>query len=129
MTTISYNLHGVQVLACSADGEKLRTDRDAVDLIGEAFGHHARLIVIPTERFEEGFFDLRTRIAGEILSKLVQYRLRVAVVGDISRRLAESSALRAFVYESNRGDQILFVASAEELAARLEAEQKAVRDS
>jgi Domain of unknown function (DUF4180) len=85
--------------------------------------------VIPTERFEEGFFDLRTRIAGEILSKLVQYRLRVAVVGDISRHLAESSALRAFVYESNRGDQILFVASAEELAARLEAEQKAVRDS
>lgn len=50
----------------------------------------------------------------------MQYHLRVAIVGDISPYVAESTALRDFVRESNRGDQIWFVADSEELGRRLE---------
>ena len=50
---------------------------------------------------------------------LATYRLRLAVVGDISRHLAESAALRHLVYESNRGEQIWFVADLSELEAKL----------
>jgi len=46
--------------------------------------------------------------------------LRVAIVGDISRYVEESSALRDFVYESNRGDQVWFVPTREKLAERME---------
>jgi hypothetical protein len=110
----------VQVLACPPDGKKIQSDRDAVELIGEAYQQGAGLILIPVERFEDDFFRLETRIAGEILQKFVTYRLRVAIAGDISRHLAKSSALRDFVYESNRGDHIWFVASLEELNQRME---------
>jgi hypothetical protein len=37
----AYKLHGVRVLVCSAEGTELRTDRDAVDLIGAAWEHRA----------------------------------------------------------------------------------------
>src|ERR1700734_680829 len=74
----SHTLHGVKVLACSPDGKKLRTDRDDVELIGEAYEHEASWIVIPTERLEDAFFHLHTRIAGEIIGKFAVYKMRVA---------------------------------------------------
>ena len=114
---LTYDLHGLRVLACAPDGKKLRTDRDAVDVIAEARG--ADLILIPVERFAEDFFRLRTRVAGEIIQKFVTYGKRVAVVGDISRYVDESSAFRGFVYESNRGEHVWFVANLEELDKKM----------
>ena len=73
-----FTLHGVQILACPADGKKLRTERDAVDLIGEAWNHKAGLVLIPVERFEDDFFQLGTRLAGEMIQKFVNYRVRLA---------------------------------------------------
>ena len=119
LSTKSYELHGVSVLECVPDGTKLQTYRDTVDLIGKTFEIRANLIVIPVECLDDDFFHLRTRIAGEMIQKFVQYRLRLAIVGDISRHLAESSALRAFVNESNRAKSVWFVHSREELEQRL----------
>jgi hypothetical protein len=51
----------------------------------------------------------------------VSYGHRVAIVGDVSAYSASSAAFRDFVRETNRGRQIWFVASLEELAARLAA--------
>jgi uncharacterized protein DUF4180 len=45
----------------------------------------------------------------------------VVVVGDIAAHVQASTALRDFVYESNRGRQLWFVADEEELDARLSA--------
>ncbi|MGA7871873.1 MAG: DUF4180 domain-containing protein [Candidatus Binatus sp.] len=120
LATKFYELHGVRILECAPDREKLRTYRDAVDLVGKAFENRATLIVIPVECLDDDFFRLRTRIAGELIQKFVQYRRRLAIVGDISRHLAESSALRALVNESNRGKEVWFAASLAELNDRLE---------
>ncbi|HXN48694.1 MAG TPA: DUF4180 domain-containing protein [Bryobacteraceae bacterium] len=91
----------VQIYECAPDGEKIKGERDAIELIGEARRHGASLMVIPAERLDDHFFRLRTRIAGDIIQKFVTYRLRLAIVGDISRHLNESSALRDFVREAN----------------------------
>jgi hypothetical protein len=115
----TYDLHGVHVLECAAQGAKLQNDRDAVDLIGAAWEHHASFLVIPAGRLSDDFFRLRTGVAGAIIQKFVNYRLRVAIAGDISRHVNESSAFRDFVVEANRGDQIWFVADLEELVRRL----------
>ena len=114
-----HDFHGVRVLECAADGPPLNTDRDAGDLIGEAWAQQAALIAVPVARLGEGFLDLRTRIAGEIIQKFVTYRLRLAIIGDISPWTAGSKALRDFVFESNRGNHVWFVADLEELEARL----------
>jgi uncharacterized protein DUF4180 len=120
LSTKFYELHGVRVLELIADESKLQTYNDAVELIGEAFENHATLIVIPVECLDDEFFQLSTRIAGELIQKFVQYGRRLAIVGDISGFLAESSALRALVTESNRGKDVWFLASRAELDQRLE---------
>ena len=115
----TYELHGERIFECAAEGVQLRGDRDAVEIIGAALGHGARLIAIPTERLGIDFFRLKTGVAGAMLQKFVTYGIRVAIVGDISEHMKESSALRDFVYESNRGSHGWFVANVEELEQRL----------
>ena len=118
-STKFYELHGVRVLELIADSTKLQTYNDAVDLVGKTFENRATMIVIPVECLDDEFFRLKTRIAGELIQKFVQYRRHLVIVGDISRFLAESSALRAFVAESNRGKEVWFLPSRAELDDRL----------
>jgi hypothetical protein len=118
--------HGVHVLMCDPAGPKVATEQDAVDLVGATFGG-AEVVVVPTERLDEQFFSLSTRVAGEIMQKFVNYRLRLAIVGDISRHLADSSAMRALVHESNNAQQVWFLPTIEALDERLKAESTRAR--
>lgn len=119
MSDIFTTIHGVQVLVCAPDGKKLSSERDALDLIGEAMQHGTELILVPVERLEEDFFQLKTRLAGEIIQKFVTYRLRLVILGNISRPVAQSSAFRDFVYESNRGNHVWFMTNLKDLNERL----------
>ena len=110
--------NGVPVLVCAPDGPPVATPQDALDLIGATYGR-ADVVALPAARLDERFFTLGTGVAGEIMQKFVNYRVQLAIVGDISAHLAASSALRALVLESNRGRQIWFVADLGELDAHL----------
>ncbi|TDE00468.1 DUF4180 domain-containing protein [Jiangella asiatica] len=112
-------LHGVNVLTLPADGPPLRTEADALDLVGDSFYQGAELVAVPADRLSPEFFDLSTGVAGAVTQKVVNYRLRLAVVGDIAAHLERSGALRDYVRESNAGRQLWFVASMDELGERL----------
>ncbi|HUM43632.1 MAG TPA: DUF4180 domain-containing protein, partial [Fervidobacterium sp.] len=58
-------------------------------------------IVINKEAICEEFFDLSTRLAGEILQKFVNYNIKIAIVGDFSKYTSKS--LRDFII-NRRGD-------------------------
>src|SRR5918995_6659882 len=100
---------GIRVLHLDAEGEPISTPDDASDLVGTAWSHNASLIAVPAERLDPEFFRLRSGIAGEITQKLVNYRLRLAVIGDITKQVKASGALRDYVWESNAGDHVWFV--------------------
>ena len=116
------DLAGHRALVLSPTGPLLRSEDDARDLIQETFGTDIRLAVVPVERLDPEFFELRTGVAGAFVQKLVQYRLRLVVVGDISAQVAASDPLRDWVREVNRGRDILFVPDVAALEDRLNAE-------
>ncbi|MEU3252261.1 DUF4180 domain-containing protein [Streptomyces sp. NPDC006997] len=118
MTSLE-KIHDVPVLMCAADGPAIVSERDAVDLIGDAGYLGARWVVVPARRFGDDFFHLRTRVAGDIVQKFAQYGVGLVVLGDISRQVGASSALADFVRESNGGRQLWFLADRERLAERL----------
>jgi Domain of unknown function (DUF4180) len=109
---------GVPVLICDHDGAPIASTQDALDLIGAAFSR-TDVVAVPAGRLDERFFALHTGLAGEILQKFANYRMRLAVVGDISAHVAASTALRDLVFESNRGSQAWFVADLDELDTHL----------
>jgi hypothetical protein len=110
---------GTPVLVWPAEGPPLATDRDASDIVGEAFSAGASLVAIPVVRLSPAFLDLKTRFAGEVLQKFVNYGLRVVVIGDVSAQVAASEPLRDFVRESNRGRHVWFVDDLQALADKL----------
>jgi len=112
-------MHGVRVLTIPGEGPALRDGADALDLVAATYEHQADFVAIPVERFDPEFFTLGNGLAGDFLQKLVNYRLRVAIIGDLSEQTAASKALRDFVWESNRRGQNWFLATREELRARL----------
>ena len=114
-----HHLQGGKVLAADPEGPAVRTDRDAVDLIGAGMEHGAAWVAVPAARLGDDFFRLETRIAGEAIQKFVNYQMRLAVVGDLSAHLARSKALRDFVYESNRGEHVWFVDDMDALERKL----------
>ena len=69
MSDTFLDLNGIQVYEVSAHGPELRTRQDAVDLMSAASERRAALIAIPVERLGDDFFELRTRVAGEITQK------------------------------------------------------------
>jgi hypothetical protein len=113
-------LHGTRVLECAADGPKVTCEKDAANLVNEAINEAAKVIAVPVERLGEDFFTLSTRVAGDVAQKIVNYGMKLAVVGDISRYLKRSAPFRDWVRESNRGDDIWFVEDFIALDKRLE---------
>ncbi len=60
----------------------------------------------------KNFFVLSTGLAGEILQKYINYGGRIAIFGDYSHYT--SKPLKDFIYESNNGKDVFFVATEEE---------------
>ncbi|HRD47480.1 MAG TPA: DUF4180 domain-containing protein [Caulobacter sp.] len=117
--SIVEDVAGHRVLVVAADGPPVATERDGTDLIGDAMGEGASWIAIPVARLSDDFLTLSTGLAGAILQKAVNYRINVAIVGDVSAKMAASKPLNDFVGESNRGRHVWFVESLEALRARL----------
>jgi hypothetical protein len=110
---------GMHVYEADPTGPAVVDGQGALDIIGDAVGQEADVVVVPVERLAPEFFRLSTGLAGEVLQKFVNYGCPVAVVGDIEAHLAASSALQDFVRESNAGRHVWFLPDRAALDARL----------
>lgn len=68
----------------------------------------------------EDFFILSKGLAGEILQKFINYQIKFAIIGDYSKYT--SKPLKDFIYESNKGKDIFFVATEDEAVKLLDKE-------
>jgi hypothetical protein len=121
MTAELVERNGDRLLFVEPTGPLLGKTQDLLDLIEEGLQQKARVIVVPVARLDPAFFQLRSGLAGEFVQKIVNYRFKLAVIGDISARVAESNALRDFVRECNRGGSIFFLPDIDALDAKLSA--------
>lgn len=117
--TVMLELGGERVLLCDPDGPLFDGEQRVTDLVGDALSTHATMIAVPVSRLGAAFFDLRSGLAGALVQKVVTYRFKLAIIGDITRYLAASGALRDWVRECNQGSAVCFVPSLDHLAARL----------
>ena len=58
----------------------ISTAQDAVDLVGIAYGSDVDSLLIPIGCLSDDFVVLSTGFAGLVVQKLVQYRIRTAIV-------------------------------------------------
>ncbi len=83
--------------------------RDALDILGAGYGLDAKKYIVHEKNIVPEFFDLSTRLAGDILQKFSNYGVRLAIVGDFSKYPGQS--LKDFIYECNNSRRICFADS------------------
>ncbi|KGK88101.1 cytoplasmic protein [Desulfosporosinus sp. HMP52] len=106
INTVKHNNIEIAVVVSS---EILITDvQSALDLMATIrYETGCDRIIFYKSAICEEFFDLRTKLAGEILQKFVNYHVKIAIVGDFSAYTSKS--LKDFIYESNNGKDIFFL--------------------
>lgn len=102
------------VCAVVNSNELVITDaQTALDVLMSAkYDIGTKNIVIDKKLIVEDFFILSKGLAGEILQKYVNYGGRIAIYGDYSHYT--SKPLKDFIYESNKGKDVFFVATQDE---------------
>ena len=110
---------GGKTVAVVHGPEKVITDvQSALDLIMTAkYEVGTNQIAVDKRAITDDFFILSRGLAGEVLQKFINYHAKIAIFGDFSGYT--SKPLKDFIYESNKGKDVFFVATAEEAAERL----------
>lgn len=109
---------GKNIAVVSSSEILIKDVQSALDLMATVqYETDSNRIVINKSLLSDSFFDLKTRLAGEILQKFINYRVKVAIVGDFS--IYSSKSLRDFIYESNNGNDIFFLASEQQAIEKL----------
>jgi hypothetical protein len=91
--------------------------QDILDLFGNLGTIDCNNIMIRESNLHDNFFNLNTRLAGEILQKFSNYKMRLAIIGDFSKY--KSKALHDFIRESNKGNLVFFVNTIEAAVNKL----------
>ena len=95
-----------------ADNLVISKIEDGVDLVGNVYYQGFDNVILCEKNITPAFFDLSTKMAGEILQKFSNYKMRLAVVGDFESY--QSKSFKDFVFESNKIGRINFVNSKSE---------------
>ncbi len=89
-----------------ADDIVIHSTDDGLDILGNAYYQGFDKVILYEKNICADFFNLKTKMAGEILQKFSNYRMRLAIVGDFNY---ESNSLKEFITESNKLKSVNFV--------------------
>ena len=108
-----HKINNKEIIEIKEKGVVIKNSQDLLDLIANL---HSRKIVLHKENLDESFFDLKSGFAGEILQKASNYSVQIGIIGNFTNY--KSKSLQAFIYESNKINQIIFVESLDEVLQR-----------
>lgn len=99
----------VEIAIVNSNDKLLITDvQSALDFIATVnYETGSQRIILNKSAIHEDFFDLSTKMAGEILQKFTIYQTKIAIIGDFSKYTSKS--LKDFIYECNKGKDIFFL--------------------
>lgn len=110
--------NGAKVAVVRDKGTLITDGQSAVDFMSEVLEKTGcDRVIVDKCIVPEEFYDLSSGLAGSILQKFVNYRVKIAFVGDFS--VYESKSLRDFIYESNKGGDVFFLPGQQEAIDKL----------
>ena len=118
MTTKTIETSNGNIVFVDADTPIISDGQSALDFIMNiGYEHNCHSIAINKSAIAENFFKLSTGIAGEVAQKIVNYRFRLAIIGDFSGYT--SKPLLDYMYECNKGGHLYFVSDENEAVKKL----------
>lgn len=95
------------IAVISSDNIIINNGQDALDLIMSVrYDYSCDKVIINKKNITKDFFELKTGIAGEVMQKHINYEMALAIVGEFEQY--NSKSLKSLIYESNKGNKIIF---------------------
>jgi len=113
----SHDINTIKIAEVVSDKIFIQSAQDGLDLLGDIYYQGFDKVIIYEENITPEFFDLKTKIVGDILQKFSNYRVGLAIVGDFEKYPGKS--IRDFIFESNKTRHINFAETLEEALERL----------
>ncbi len=107
MKIVAHEVNGIRIAEVISDERIVNTVDDALQLLVDLYYQEFDKVILYAKNVHPDFFDLKTKMAGEILQKFSNYRVQLAIVGDFDQYPGKS--LKDFIYECNKGQAINFV--------------------
>jgi hypothetical protein len=117
MDLVAIETNNNRIAEIVSDEMIIQTTDDGLDLIGTIYFQGFDKLILYEKNLTPAFFDLKTKMAGEILQKFSNHRISLAIVGDFDKY--ESNSIKDFIRESNKLGHINFVSSKEEAINKL----------
>ncbi|MCD9024704.1 DUF4180 domain-containing protein [Cohnella silvisoli] len=92
--------------------EPLSTENDALDLISLCWEHETNALMIHYAALSEDFFKLKTRLAGNIIQKFINYGIKAAAI--IPQETIQKGRFKEMAMETNKGNHFRLYESKEE---------------
>ncbi|RZL20033.1 MAG: DUF4180 domain-containing protein [Pedobacter sp.] len=108
---------GKKIAEVTAQNILISNAEEALQILADLYYQECDSIILHEENISPEFFDLKTGLAGEILQKFSNYRMRLAIIGDFDKYPGQS--IRDFIFESNKGRHINFLKNIEDAKTSL----------
>ncbi len=92
---------------CLAGAGRIEGERDALDLIGACGEYETHRLLLHAETLSEDFYHLRTGLAGAVLQKFADYRIKTAAV--LTPELVNQGRFREMALEANRSNRLFHI--------------------
>jgi hypothetical protein len=92
--------------------EPLCKENDALDLIALCWEHKANALMIHYAALSEEFFKLKTKVAGNIIQKFINYGIKAAAI--IPKQTVQKGRFKEMAMETNKGNHFRLYESKEE---------------
>lgn len=118
MNIRTINANGIKIAYVTSSDKLIIDVQSALDLLATvSYQANSNRIIINKSEVCDEFFDLKTRLAGEVLQKFINYQTKIAIIGDFSSY--SSKSLKDFIYESNKGKDIFFLPDEDQAIEKL----------
>lgn len=95
-----------------ATATPLSTENDALELVALCGENNTNLLMLHNSTLSEDFFKLKTRVAGNILQKFMNYNIKAVAV--IPNEIIQKGRFRELAIETNRGNHFRIYQSKDE---------------
>ncbi|MDR6372022.1 hypothetical protein J2795_003320 [Chryseobacterium bernardetii] len=107
-----HEIHTLKIAEIISDDIIIQSAQDGLDLMGDIYYQGFDKVILHEKNITPEFFDLKTKMAGEILQKFSNYRIGLAIVGNFNKY--ESKSMKDFIFESNTARHVNFVSTVDD---------------
>ena len=104
-----HQINSIKIAEVISNEIIIKSAEDGLALLGNLYYQGFDSIIIHEQNITSIFFDLKSGLAGEMLQKFSNYRIRLVIVGEFEACTGKS--IGDFIYESNNGKLVNFLPS------------------